>query len=1028
MPAVSADSVVLNDRILQSELKQQQIRSTTQRVNDQLLSIVEEFQRNAIGGEDVTVLKAIQSVLGKLSEKDMARIVDLLQEARSQDDSTTMRKRLLDADSGQKTVIVKLKQLLDEYRRQQALHELAMRFAQLAERQNANLKEAVWLEPLVRGKTVERYAEAQQIPWRQQVITQEAIKDEVELALTRLDNVIKQALEADNERPRQVQEMVRKGGLDKSLQTATGDLNGGRILSAAGNEKRVRDVLRDISRRLVPPKDLVESLRRAILELEQAMAEQSSLLKLTAELGKTIQESSDVADRQLGLGDRTDMLRTDLAKEAPAASATLKEAVMKMQDAHATLSGREGRYRRDDAKREQQAAYGRLEAARLQLQQQLAKAEEDARREEGALAQLRDLLRRLKELVAEQARVKDESASMERDKRMLVNLAGPKQNRLKERVQLAQSDAAAYSEKASGELNEAATQMDKAFKSISKEVNAPANQLAAIDAMKRAEAELLKALAKLDDAKKELSDLELALKRLIETIKQQQEVQLGTVRLAARLHVALAETAPLSARQAGLTTETGEIQKLVGTNVATATKHLGDAVGFMASSKTHLDLPSAKDSLPEQEKALANLFLAKGIIESRIKQLEQELKVPQDNTQQMAEAASQIDRAQAEINQALSQMSLDAVKDQLKKQQRDIAENLAQHEQQNPQEGMKQAKEAAQEAVSQLAQEDLPKAVAAMQKTQEAMARAQDQQNKAAGETKKQPETASAKPESPVPAENKPTDKPSEPATAQKEPAATPAAEKNAATAEKPANVPPSLDQLQKQQAEVQKAVQAMIAAPDTPPPSAMEQAQASLENAAQSTTAAATTQDLPTAAQNALQQAQQALTQAAGDAAKKQAPDAQKKAAQAQAALAQAAAALSMAQAGMDAQMAQDNSKPEGEPQPGEEQEGMQSKVKAGEGDAKNTQNKEQSKAAPTTKEAKNTDAKSQGNSGNFDAQGGADGPKQESKGISGFLGLPQRDRAALQQSQSEKYPQEYGTMVEQYLKNLADEVSNGK
>ena len=40
-------------------------------------------------------------------------------------------------------------------------------------------------------------------------------------------------------------------------------------------------------------------------------------------------------------------------------------------------------------------------------------------------------------------------------------------------------------------------------------------------------------------------------------------------------------------------------------------------------------------------------------------------------------------------------------------------------------------------------------------------------------------------------------------------------------------------------------------------------------------------------------------------------------------------------------------------------------------------------------------------------------------------YIGLPKRDRAAILQSQSEKYPQEYGPLVEQYLKNLADQSS---
>ena len=49
-----------NERLLQQELKQQQIRTTTQRVADQLTAIIDEFDRNGIAGEDVKVLQAIR--------------------------------------------------------------------------------------------------------------------------------------------------------------------------------------------------------------------------------------------------------------------------------------------------------------------------------------------------------------------------------------------------------------------------------------------------------------------------------------------------------------------------------------------------------------------------------------------------------------------------------------------------------------------------------------------------------------------------------------------------------------------------------------------------------------------------------------------------------------------------------------------------------------------------------------------------------------------------------------------------------
>ena len=48
--------------------------------------------------------------------------------------------------------------------------------------------------------------------------------------------------------------------------------------------------------------------------------------------------------------------------------------------------------------------------------------------------------------------------------------------------------------------------------------------------------------------------------------------------------------------------------------------------------------------------------------------------------------------------------------------------------------------------------------------------------------------------------------------------------------------------------------------------------------------------------------------------------------------------------------------------------------------------------------------------------------GPRRNVADASQYIGLPERDRAALRQSQNEKYPEEYGPAVEQYLRNLAE------
>jgi hypothetical protein len=118
---------------------------------------------------------------------------------------------------------------------------------------------------------------------------------------------------------------------------------------------------------------------------------------------------------------------------------------------------------------------------------------------------------------------------------------------------------------------------------------------------------------------------------------------------------------------------------------------------------------------------------------------------------------------------------------------------------------------------------------------------------------------------------------------------------------------------------------------------------------------------------------------------------------------LEQALAALALAQAGLGSQMAQGQGQQQGQGQA--QGQGQQ----PGQGQGKG-----------------NPPPQGTGRQGNWDGSGGADGARRNGAGTSSYIGLPKRDRAAILQSQSEKYPQEYGPLVEQYLKNLADQATD--
>ena len=179
-------------------------------------------------------------------------------------------------------------------------------------------------------------------------------------------------------------------------------------------------------------------------------------------------------------------------------------------------------------------------------------------------------------------------------------------------------------------------------------------------------------------------------------------------------------------------------------------------------------------------------------------------------------------------------------------------------------------------------------------------------------------------------------------------------------------------------------------------------QAGAALDQAAQHAGAAAAhAPGMNPAAQKSTQAAAQAAGDAAAQAAAGNTPGAQAKAGEAQAALAQAAASLGQAQAGLA---------PSGAPMPGEGQPGSKPGTKPGSkpGPPNGT---------PGTQAAQNYQPGS--------GQAVQLGARTTAAKRANFSGLPPRDRAAIEQAQSEKYPGEYGTLVEQYLRNLADETT---
>lgn len=193
----------------------------------------------------------------------------------------------------------------------------------------------------------------------------------------------------------------------------------------------------------------------------------------------------------------------------------------------------------------------------------------------------------------------------------------------------------------------------------------------------------------------------------------------------------------------------------------------------------------------------------------------------------------------------------------------------------------------------------------------------------------------------------------------------------------------------------------------------AMQQAAQQLSQASQQAGQAAAQGMTPEMAQ-AAQEAAKNLANAAAQAMAGQNPAAQAMTQEAAKQLAQAAAMMAAQQAGISGQMAGKANQPGEGKEPGPGMKGQGQKPGRGSGTGKKQ---------VSTNEAPSEGAEDYKAGG--DPQAVERGARQAALKKANFIGLPPREREAIQQSITEKYPSEYGAMVEQYLLNLANEAA---
>lgn len=643
--------------LAQAEVGQQQLQATTSKVGAQLDAVLEEFSRNGIAGEEVQLLTAIRGLLGQLSDEDMARVIALVHDARAGGGVGDHRAQLLEAFSTQKSIGLKLRQILLQYQRQQELAGVAARLEELALRQHTAMRDTLGLALSVAGRKREWLAENHRISLQLQLSEQQSLNDEVTSLLERLKAWKGGEDEESDGRAAAVMEGAQSARLAFVMERLLADLGGGQLLSATGRQREARRLMRKVARDLLPPPDEIEALQAAVREVEGLLGRQEDTRGSTLQLPDRAPNLEPLVRAQSELIDDTDELRASVAYLDSAAAEQVGAATSRMQEARGALDGpvAEVRARKLQASTHQDLANARLESARRLLQAKIDTLEKQRLAAADPLSNLKQVREDVEELLKREQQLKADAAAVESQAEKLRSMAPP-QGDLADRSADTATRAALDAPEAAEQIAAATAEMRKSQRSLGDGRNHPGAQQAAIDALSKALATLDEKLAELAAAEKELAELEDLLARLIAVIEQQQGLIGETARLARKLEAR--KPGEMAKDQNALAAETRDIESKVPPSTPQAATYLGDAAVQMILSGNELGSGRPAEARPPQDEALVNLMRAKRELEDRLAQLKEMLGMPPDEAA-LEDLAKMIKEAQQDVNEAMSAEALD---------------------------------------------------------------------------------------------------------------------------------------------------------------------------------------------------------------------------------------------------------------------------------------------------------------------------------------------------------------------------------
>ena len=273
------------DGLSRQKLAQERIGVTLDRVSSQLDSIIAEYDRNGLKGDDVDALKRFREMLTSLTGLQIKKIVNQLEQAQNtrEGNAAKANNSALDAFSNQKIILAQLNKIYLEWELQQIFRELSNRFIRLSYSQRSNMLRAVETVKQHSGLILKNPNEALKIDLRIQELDQTGINDESTALVEILKKLNKKYSPYIEPRPTAALKLVKSdlnpalNGAIKEIQNVSKGIEESSLEKAALTERNARNTMIKIARLLAPKRDEEEVIRQAIQDIEQAIAAQKNI-------------------------------------------------------------------------------------------------------------------------------------------------------------------------------------------------------------------------------------------------------------------------------------------------------------------------------------------------------------------------------------------------------------------------------------------------------------------------------------------------------------------------------------------------------------------------------------------------------------------------------------------------------------------------------------------------------------------------------------------------------------------------------